>query len=696
MTQKKRSTSRSCLILIAWLCTAVPTDAQSITWNNTYEQMIASPTKSVLVHGQDSMILTSKVNVAGPNHTMDRAHFEIKQHRSHYVTLCYVDLSNCGGYEVSNCYCHATNERNVVSVVLNLTADKYFSEAFLQGTIYHFEIKIKSKELKLPYILDLSHPGIHVYINDKIDQLDLCNKTLNQTTALIVLEKADNELHYSFSLQDKKTSVYLRNATNFLFLVVEIKEETVFTIAYHIFENPKIRTSIECTVRLLLPETEGADEIKNIIIIIVPCVVVIVVIVEILKIFLWKTRRQQFRIKPPRSRGVFKKKCLLEFSLVSDTNTNEIRNKKSSDNEGDVEPELHPLTETRTEQKNIMESVEVTDKGQVKVVREMVRDRVSCVTPVLDSPVGVTLPSEILTIIKDIGNVEDKKKVGNLKQEPTAHNSINELIDFQLDLMVILSINKVSDRRPETWPGSVIHYPSHHSSNNNVNSGLRTGIGRIVSVNLKEHDGKTKYQRSTNESPISVEINVYTSRHVVFDDEEAKQTDVTLMIEGSKIPGAVLKGKCVRMANILQNWTLFTCVSNTIEIFTSLHERVDTFNKEWSNINKNNYFFNIINEYGYFVSVGERSIDSMVKANFTKLLDIYKKDKFEKKKYYTLNTQFNNENVAIYVERTSESLICGLPVEIKLTFSPDFENEKWIIGSIPLVIKNLSIQDKEE
>uniref|UniRef100_A0A2C9KBK5 Uncharacterized protein n=1 Tax=Biomphalaria glabrata TaxID=6526 RepID=A0A2C9KBK5_BIOGL len=238
--------------------------------------MIASPTKSVLVHGQDSMIFTSQVNVAGPNHTMDRAHFEIKQHGSHYVTLCYVDLSNCGGYEVSNCYCHATNERNVVSIILNLTADTHFSQALLQGTIYHFENKIKSKELMLPYILDLSHPGIHIYINDKIDQLDHCNKTMNQTTALIVVEKADNELQYSFSLQDKKTSVYLRNATNFLFHVVEIKEETVFRIAYQISENPKIRTSIECTVRLLLQETDGADENITIIVCSVTCVSVII------------------------------------------------------------------------------------------------------------------------------------------------------------------------------------------------------------------------------------------------------------------------------------------------------------------------------------------------------------------------------------------------------------------------------------
>ncbi|KAK0066778.1 hypothetical protein Bpfe_003513 [Biomphalaria pfeifferi] len=710
MTQNKRSTSWSCLILIAWLCTTVPTDAQSITWDNTYELMIASPTKSVFVHGQESIIFTSKVNVAGPNYTMDRAHFEIKQHGSHYVTLCYVDLSNCGGYEVSNCYCHASNERNIVSVVLNLTADTYFSEAFLQGTIYHFDIKIKSKELKLPYILDLSHTGIHVYINDKIDQLDLCNKTMNQTTALIVVERANNELQYSFSLQDKKTSIYLKNATNFLFHVVEIKEETVFRITYHIFENPKIRTSIECTVRLL-QKTEGAGEINNIIIIIVSCVFVIGLIVAILTIFLRKTRRRQFRI----------------------------RNKKSSDNEGDVEIELRLLTKTRTEQtfrsigqrmlrpsvslltsklsndqhndqptllstsnvryplqKNIMESEEVTDIGKVKVDREMIKDRVSCVTPELDSPVGVTLPSEILTIIKDMKNVEDKKEAENLKPEPMTYDSIKDLINSQLDLMVILSINNVSETRPETWPGFVIPYPSHYSSNDDVKRGLRTGIGRIVSVKSKEHDGKKKYQRSTNEFPYLVEINVYTSRHIVFDDEEAKKTDVTLMIEGTETPGAVLKGKCVRMASILQNWTLFTCVSNDIEIFKFLRHRVQRFNEEWSKINENNSLFNIINECGYIISIGERSIESMVKANFTKLLDIYKKDRFHKKTSYTLNTQFNNENVAIYVERTSESVICGLPEEFKLTFPPDFGNEKWIIGSIPLVIKNLSIQDKEE
>uniref|UniRef100_A0A2C9KBQ7 Uncharacterized protein n=1 Tax=Biomphalaria glabrata TaxID=6526 RepID=A0A2C9KBQ7_BIOGL len=326
----------------------------------------------------------------------------------------------------------------------------------------------------------------------------------------------------------------------------------------------------------------------------------------------------------------------------------------------------------------------------------MVKDRVSCVTPVLDSPVGVTLPSEILTIIKDMKNIEDKKEAENLKPEPMTSDSIKELIHSQLDLMVILSINNVSETRPETWPGSVIPYPSHQSSNNDVNSDLRTGIGRIVSANKKEHDGKMKHHQSTNDFPYSFEIDVYTSRHVVFDDEEAKKTDVTLMIEGSKIPGAVLKGKCVRMASILQNWTLFTCVSNDLEICESLVHRVQRFNHEWSKINENNYLFNIINEYGYIISIGERSKESMVKANFTQLVDIYKKDKFEKKTSYTLNTQFNNENVAIYVERTSESLICGLPEEFKLTFPPDFGKEKWIIGSIPLVIKNLSIQDKEE
>ncbi|KAI8780008.1 hypothetical protein BgiBS90_019202 [Biomphalaria glabrata] len=662
MTPKSRKISL--IILFVWMCTPGYVDAQSFTWDSTNVQMKTSMTRSILIDGQDSIVLTSTVNVAEPNFTMSTALFEVKQIGSSYITFCSIDLLNCVGYDLSICYCTFTKVKNVVKVVLNTTAYVHLSEASVQGTIYYFENKIKTSELTLPYIHDVSNPGIHLYINDKIDKVNLCNRTINQTTAVIVVEKANNKLQYLFSLQDNKTSVYLRNATNFLFHSVEIKEETVFRIAYEIPGISQIKSFV-CTVKTLnLQTAECVHSTLIILSVVIACLLLFSIIMVVLK----KLRKK----------NLYRKETKCCYEVIKE------------------EHNLMITTGSATQETNLEELEEVHDRGQVKVDREMVKDRLSCVTPVLDSPVGVTLPSEILTIIKDMKNIEDKKEAGNLNPEPTTYDSINELIDSQLGLMVILSINKVSDKRPETWPGSVIPYPSHHSSNNNVNSGLRTGIGRIVSVNLKEHDGKMKHHLSTNDISYLVEIDVYTSRHVVFDDEEAKQTDVTLMIEGSEIHGAVLKGKCVRMASILQNWTQLTCVSNEIEIYKSLRQRVDRFNKEWSNINKKYYLFNIINEYGYIISIGERAIDSMVKANFTQLLDIYKKDRSQKKTSYTLNTQFTNENVAIYVERTSESLICGLPEEIKLTLPPDFGNEKWIFGSIPLVIKNLSIQDKQE
>ncbi|KAI8780009.1 hypothetical protein BgiBS90_019203, partial [Biomphalaria glabrata] len=610
--------------------------------------------------------------------------------------LCYVDLSNCGGYEVNICYCRPTNERNVVSVILNVTADMYFSKAFLQGTIYHFENKIKSKELMLPYILDSSHAGIHLYINDKIDQVDFCNKTINQTTAVIVVERSINELQYSFSLLDSKTSVYLRNATNFLFYIVEIKEETVFRIVYEIHENPKIRINFKCTVRMIPQQTDSVDPIVLLLAILLSVAILLVIILMIYIISMKKRSHRNLLIQDKKnSSDECEEVVLLETQTFSVTTTNEIQDKKNSSDEceevGLLERKV--LSDTTTNENNEMDSGDICDLDKAKAIKKIVTGSKLPSTPNTSVSVVMSLPFEVLNLIKDIEGKEDTEaqKAGLLEASVVGLESLinskadkktilNELMIYQCCLMTTVKVESVSNRRPEKWPGTNIPYPYFQKDSYDGESSLRVGVGRIVSVKFIEGNNNqillTKHEfESQNGREITkwVEIDIHTSRHVVFDDQEAKGATVSLMLDSPEIQRVKLEGQRVSKSNMGENWILLTCVSCDIDLFNILRQKVEKYNYAWSRINERFKLFNTKNNEGYFLSVSENTFR---KAKFTQLSDLFMKDTFSYS--YALNTYFRKENVAIFVERTSETLIC-----------PPSKDKKWTLGSLPLVIKNL-------
>ncbi|KAH9500405.1 hypothetical protein Btru_071774 [Bulinus truncatus] len=196
---------------------------------------------------------------------------------------------------------------------------------------------------------------------------------------------------------------------------------------------------------------------------------------------------------------------------------------------------------------------------------------------------GQLLPTDVVSLILEKEPRFFEKNINKIKQFPDRYRQV---IHFQLNNMVKMKINKTSNRRPKHWPGETIPYPYYSSGGCDTE---RLGVGRIVDVKLINKDNREtsrvwKSQYPRFEKTEWIEVAVYTSRHVVFDDIEAKHTTCSLLLNdidsddisshlstspltnytGNSI--ITFKGELVNMAKIDENWTLFTCTSDDLFI----------------------------------------------------------------------------------------------------------------------------------
>ena len=119
-------------------------------------------------------------------------------------------------------------------------------------------------------------------------------------------------------------------------------------------------------------------------------------------------------------------------------------------------------------------------------------------------------------------------------------NDLCDLTKALADLTVRIAVKFTSPDRPEFVPDTKAPYPCYNTRGQNS---LSTGTGRVVGVS-KYTEGRWDYRtcpcpecdHSDTPSKVWWKVNVWTARHVVFDESEARQSSCRLWFDDDKSP----------------------------------------------------------------------------------------------------------------------------------------------------------------
>ncbi|KAK6964422.1 hypothetical protein BgiMline_031654 [Biomphalaria glabrata] len=175
----------------------------SITISETF---VKSNTKctSHCIHDKDDIIFKSKISIGNVDDYVDRIKYETKTKGGTYETLCYVNVLKCSGYKHSICYCTKSDKRNVFDVVLNVTAQTFYSEAILRAQTVYRNKNIASNDIFFPRIYNLNtiHPSIYIenYLLNNTSGVAFVNK---EHCALgVIMKDVDNGFPYRLQFTD--------------------------------------------------------------------------------------------------------------------------------------------------------------------------------------------------------------------------------------------------------------------------------------------------------------------------------------------------------------------------------------------------------------------------------------------------------------------------------------------------------------
>ncbi|XP_059153072.1 uncharacterized protein LOC131938864 [Physella acuta] len=157
-------------------------------------------------------------------------------------------------------------------------------------------------------------------------------------------------------------------------------------------------------------------------------------------------------------------------------------------------------------------------------------------------------------------------------------NDVYDLTKALADLTVRIAVKLTSPKRPEFIPGTKDPYPCYNTRGHNS---LHTGTGRVRWV-TKYTEGKLDYRtcpcpkcdHSDTPSKVWWEVNVFTAKHVVFDDREARQSSCRLWFDDDKSPVGNIYVWKVDCSNTERDWCVLFCVSHDVDVVDKLKEMV--------------------------------------------------------------------------------------------------------------------------
>lgn len=112
-----------------------------------------------------------------------------------------------------------------------------------------------------------------------------------------------------------------------------------------------------------------------------------------------------------------------------------------------------------------------------------------------------------------------------------------KFIKLMSDLTVRVTVNYVSEKRPETVPGTYIPYPwSNHRGSNR----MRVGSGCVVYAEIIDdlNCPCTECRNSSKPKPKRASVKIMTAAHLVYGQLEAENTICHLFFDSGETPGA--------------------------------------------------------------------------------------------------------------------------------------------------------------
>ncbi|XP_059176590.1 uncharacterized protein LOC131956187 [Physella acuta] len=160
-------------------------------------------------------------------------------------------------------------------------------------------------------------------------------------------------------------------------------------------------------------------------------------------------------------------------------------------------------------------------------------------------------------------------------------NDLNGFTKALADLTVMIAVQFTSPDRPEFVPGTKDPYPCCNTRGQNS---LRTGTGRVLRVTESTkgmEDYRScpcpEYEHSDTPSKVWCKVEVLTSRHVIFDSSEARQSNCRLWFDDDESPVVNIYGWDVCEADTQQDLCLLYCVTHVIGVAGQLEEMVGRF-----------------------------------------------------------------------------------------------------------------------
>lgn len=158
------------------------------------------------------------------------------------------------------------------------------------------------------------------------------------------------------------------------------------------------------------------------------------------------------------------------------------------------------------------------------------------------------------------------------------------LIKSQAELTVFLRISKVSENRPELYPGTTNNYPSHEHKGKYK---LRNGSGIVCKVvSYAEKDNKTcqcaECKTSTTPRKAWGEINVFTATHVVYDEAERKHTQVFFFRDSEQVDktqGVSISAEELVRLNVEKDWCRINCYTHNDTLLQRLDKGLKSFER---------------------------------------------------------------------------------------------------------------------
>ncbi|KAK6964425.1 hypothetical protein BgiMline_031657 [Biomphalaria glabrata] len=214
--------------------------------------------KANLVDEREQLIYYSTIDMSEGYHQFDTVQYEIKRRDSNYEPLCFLDLKKCKGYRLAYCYCSETDDKDVYTAVVNVTAELHLHEATLRGRLLYSDGDIVSEERKLPKVYDPKKIETTLYINDQLKNATDCNVTVhNKMTNIFFVVNNKLDVVCRLEITDHN-NVTKSSETNVLSYTANVTEKTIITLTYSVCKLRDYNHSFNCTI-----ETAPSGEEHN-------------------------------------------------------------------------------------------------------------------------------------------------------------------------------------------------------------------------------------------------------------------------------------------------------------------------------------------------------------------------------------------------------------------------------------------------